>query len=266
MHVNRYHISFLFILFIVFSCQYENAENLYYTEPDNHPIDTTDNDTDSLTISRKLLLDIPFNGTIEDESEQHLTIIPWGSPELTFDRFDDENKALYLNGENQYIELELGEQDSISVSFWFNCGSGRSCYSSLFDYGVNAVKTNIDGYSGPTSFYITSFYNNLDELNADYYFRYYEWYHIYVSACNNPVIYVNGEKAGDIHKNIVLNLTTSNLIIGKSVMENSDEEVYFNGVIDDIKIYNYALSNQEINALYTKKNLSVNLQNHEVKY
>jgi len=232
------------------SCQYENAEQLYRSHQNINPTDTTQND--SVSVAKKLLLHIPFNNTIEDESDDEIVVVTHGSPPaLTHDRFNQPNQALYLNGDDQYIELDLGEQDSIAVSFWFNCASGRSNFSSFFDYGVNAVKTNIDGYSGATSFKVTAFYNNLQELNADYYFQYYTWYHIYVSACRYPEIYVDGEKAGEINKNIILNFASTHVIIGKSVMENSDDEVFFHGIIDDIKVFNYGLTEQEINELFS---------------
>lgn len=240
----------LFAVLSICSCQYENAEELYYSKPNNPPVDTTQNDNDTIAVDPALLLDIPFNESIEDISDSGFTIITHGDLSLTPDRFWEDNRALYLNGEDQYIEIDINNQDSISVSFWFNCSSGHSSLSSLFDYGKNAIKTNIDGYSGPTTFYVTTFYNNLDELNADYYFQYFTWYHIYVTSCGRPAIYVNGEKAGDIQKNIVLNLTNTNLVFGKSVQESAEDEKYFHGVIDDIKIFNYALTNQEIGELF----------------
>ena len=234
---------YIFLIFITLcSCQYENAEELYYSI--NHSNDTTQND------SSRLLIDIPFNGAIEDESENQIVIISYGSPELTGNRFFQDNKALYLNGDDQYIEFDIGTLDSLSISFWFNCGSSRGNYSSLFDYGHNAVKTNIDGFSGPTTFKVASFYNNLDELNANYNFQYQAWYHIYVSAGNENTIYVNNEKVGQIYKNIILGLTNSNLIIGKSIFDEPENEIYFHGVIDDIKVYNYLLSQQQITELF----------------
>ncbi len=249
-----FRLQFIIVVVItivgICSCQYENAEDLYYTKPNNQPVDTTHNDNDTIIIEPSLLLDISFNESIQDISENNFTIITHGDLGLTADRFWDDNQALYLNGEDQYIEIDINNQDSISVSFWFNCSSGHSSLSSLFDYGKNAMKTNIDGYSGPTTFYVTTFYNNLDELNADYYFQYFTWYHIYVASCGSPAIYVNGEKAGDIQKNIILNLTNTNLVFGKSVQDNANDEKYFHGVIDDIKIFNYALTNQEIGELF----------------
>lgn len=242
-------IYILLIFITLCSCQYENAEELYYSNSNIQPSDTTQNDT---IVNPMLLVDIPFNGAIEDESENEIVIITHGSPTLTYDRFSQADKALYFNGDNQYIELDLGEQDSISVAFWFICGSGSSNYSSLFDYGCNAVKTNIDGYSGPTSFNVTCFYNNLDELNAIYNFKYQTWYHIYVSSGNENTIYVDNEKVGQIYKNVILELTTTNLILGKSILDETENEKYFHGVIDDIKIYNYLLSEQEINELYNE--------------
>ncbi|MEE4197517.1 MAG: LamG-like jellyroll fold domain-containing protein [Bacteroidales bacterium] len=256
-------IPTLLFLLILASCQYDNAEDLYRSRSSINPADTTHNDTDTVCVTPKILLDIPFHGAIDDNGEDEIVVVGYGNPELTHDRFNQPGQALYLNGENQYLELDLGVQDSIAVSFWFNCASGRSNFSSLFDYGVNAVKTNIDGYSGATSFMVTAFYNNLDELNTDYYFQYYTWYHIYVSACSRPEIYVNGQKAGAVNRRIILNLTSTNLIIGKSVMETTANEVFFHGIIDDIKIFNYGLTAQEINELYSNGQVSLKDHPHE---
>ena len=239
---------YVILMFIVLnSCQYENAEELFYSNI--HPIDTTQLDT---IINPVLLVDIPFNGKIEDESENEIVIVTHGSPKLTYDRFNKANRALYLNGHDQFIELDLGEQDSISVSFWFLYESGISSYASFFDYGYNAAKTNIDAYSGATSFNLTTYYNNLEVLNADYTFRYQDWYHIYVSSGNENTMYVNTEKAGQLNKSIVLELTNSIMIIGKSVLKDTENEKYFNGIIDDIKIYNYLLNEHEIIELYNE--------------
>ena len=245
--MNNNAVYILLIFITLCSCQYENAEELYYSNSNIQPPDTMQSDT---LVNPKLLIDIPFNGIIEDESENQIAIIIHGSPELTNNRFFHDNKALYLNGDNQYLEFDIGSLDSLSISFWFNCGSSRGNYSSLFDYGHNAVKTNIDGVSGPTSFNVTSFYNNLDELNADYSFKYQNWYHIYVSAGNKNVIYVNNEKVGQIYKNIILGLTNSNLVIGKSILEETENEIYFHGAIEDIQVYNYLLNAQEITELF----------------
>lgn len=246
--IMRNNTIYILLIFITLcSCQYENAEELYYSDRNIQSSDTTQSDT---IVNPELLIDIPFNGAIEDESENKIVIITHGSPELTDNRFFQDNKALYLNGDDQYIEFNIENRDSLSVSFWFNCGSSKGNYSSLFDYGHNAVKTNIDGFSGPTSFNVTTFYNNLDELNAIYNFKYQTWYHIYVSSGNKNTIYVNNKKVGQIYKNVILRLTNSNLVIGKSILDETENEKYFHGVVDDIKVYNYLLSEQEIIELY----------------
>jgi len=223
---------------LLHACQYENAEELYYS---NNTVKTA---------ASKLLIEIPFNGSIKDESGNEIDIEVHGSPNFTSNRFNQANKALFFNGSNQYIEFDIGDRDSLSVSFWFNCGSDKANFSSIFDYGRNAIKTNIDGYSGPTSFNVTSFYSNFDELNANYKFRYHDWYHVYVSAGSENTIYVNGEKAGQIRENIILKLSNSYLVMGKSVSAELKDESYFYGAIDDIKVYNYLLSPLEIKELF----------------
>lgn len=90
------------------------------------------------------------------------------------------------------------------------------------------------------------------------------WYHIagtYNKATGEQKLYVNGQLAGlQIHPagNTVVPLTYfSDMKIGMSGYKG-----YFNGKIDDVRLYNRALSNQEVQDLYSS--FQTNLQ--QVRY
>ncbi|NUM52000.1 MAG: LamG domain-containing protein, partial [Flavobacteriales bacterium] len=79
------------------------------------------------------------------------------------------------------------------------------------------------------------------------------WYHVagtYNKATGEQKLYVNGQLVNTrIHPagNTVVPLTWySDMRIGHSMNGNS----YFNGKIDDVRLYNKALTNQEVQDLY----------------
>lgn len=77
----------------------------------------------------------------------------------------------------------------------------------------------------------------------------YNWYHIvgtYDGA--NMVLYLNGANNGGKAQSGNINDSENNLTIGASTKSTS--ETYFDGIIDEVRIYNRALTAQEIQRLY----------------
>jgi hypothetical protein len=72
-----------------------------------------------------------------------------------------------------------------------------------------------------------------------------QWYHL-AGSYNGSVmkVYVNGVLEGEQSRNDPRTSTTGNLQIGALRM--SGEEYWTNGTVDEVKIYNRALSQQEI--------------------
>ena len=75
----------------------------------------------------------------------------------------------------------------------------------------------------------------------------YSWYHIaFVMSTTSTKIYINGTLKHTINEGINNSITGKNLEIGRADANFTDE--YFNGSIDDIRLWNYQLSESEINA------------------
>jgi hypothetical protein len=75
-----------------------------------------------------------------------------------------------------------------------------------------------------------------------------QWHHVLVKVENNvPDFYVDGNVTGKTVESFTRTPTgnTNPVLIGRR-----DDGLYFNGVIDDVRIYNIALSAEEIQQLY----------------
>jgi hypothetical protein len=76
-----------------------------------------------------------------------------------------------------------------------------------------------------------------------------KWTHVAVSANreNNIVtVYMNGKKVGALKNLRHFEKSENPVLIGYQ----TDDNVYFDGKIDDIRIYNRVLSDEEVNEVY----------------
>jgi hypothetical protein len=175
-----------------------------------------------------------------------------------------QGKALRFNGYDDYIEVPdnpLQKPSAVTIAVWVQVkdfqslsGSGYSFESIIFK--KNSRDTNFEGYEVGLSKSSKTFYgevtssgglqmgvvsnNPLINLN--------QWYHVAVTAdSNNIAVYVNGELKETKITGFQLDYGTRPLFIGRT---GEWCEGYFNGVLDEVRIYNRALTEAEIQALY----------------
>ena len=217
----------------------------------------------------------PFNGNANDEGENGNDGTVYGAT-LVKDRFGRDNSAYSFDGIDDYIKASANNLPTRerTVSLWFfarNNGrfvqlgyGGGLCGTSWF-MGINL--------GGDPQFQMSS-HCNVNEI------RYYytqppvgNWYHFVVSTDRNGTkIYIDGvEKASNGHfvtntnivnsdesklERIATSSSFKDLSIGVNVSPfgiapYTDGNVgYHDGMIDDVRIYNRALSETEIQELY----------------
>jgi len=206
----------------------------------------------------------PFNGNANDESGNGKDGNPVNSPTYVTDRFNNSNSALNLNGTNQYVSLpnSISILNDISISFWIKtsisdngnwpsgtfvidrdvCGTQREWSVSIGSGGklqFNTGKVETDNV-------ITS---NLN-INDD------NWKHIVVirnTVNQTKSIYINGQlDKSELFDKQGFSNNSINIFVGASVCATSTHH-YYNGLIDDIRIYSRALNDTEIQQLFNQK-------------
>lgn len=204
----------------------------------------------------------PFNGNANDESGNGNNGTVHGAI-LTTDRFGNVNSAYSFDGIDDYIlvadtnSLDFGT-NSFSFSFWLKYPSQIGGYD---DY--SSILTKADAsypYTGLTFFveqptngkvsFRTGAINTLNSkssnLNND------TWTH-FVGIRNGNILklYINGIIDTTITTATIDNISNNlNLYIGGHPTDMLAQKL--NGILDDIRIYNRALSEQEIVALYNE--------------
>ena len=193
----------------------------------------------------------PFNGNANDESGNgnHGDTTDH-APTLINDRFGNENSAYSFDGVDDYIQIPNSEsfniEDAISISYWVKLKTSGPYYfphhiigkydswgSGQRDWGINFDIVSIDtGYAwwGCTGLLPEVYYNITMTFDGSL-GRIYK----------NRVLINSMEITGPIHQ------TNSDIMIGEYLLGGN---YYFDGVIDDIRIYNRALTDSEIDSLY----------------
>ncbi|MGL2963690.1 LamG-like jellyroll fold domain-containing protein [Flavobacterium sp. RSB2_4_14] len=222
----------------------------------------------SIDVSSGLIAFYPFDGNANDLSGNNNTGTVNGAT-LSTDRFGNTNSCYSFNGTTDFIKVNNSSSlnsSSISISGWFNTnnlpngvqGNARAIISKwLQQSGCNidaenyivelATISNSARLVCATKFYNqTSFFSQNQIINTN------TWYHFAFihDEQTGGKLYINGVL---ISSNSLLGSkcsTTNSLYIGADNLGNSLWR-FFNGKIDDIRIYNIALTQQQISYLAT---------------
>ena len=201
----------------------------------------------------------PFNGNANDESGNGNNGAVNGAT-LTVDRFGNNGKAYSFDGVNDFINFSSNTSfnilSDVTISCWSKTISNISSQQQLIWFGDSqsgkdpySVAINSNNYfyfrrdvaSGTTIRQI----NSLSTFNSNY-------YHIvgtYNSSTNRMKIYINGLIQDSVNADYSINYTTQNMYLNFGVANNGTQQFY-KGSLDDIGIWNRALTQQEITNLY----------------
>ncbi len=181
------------------------------------------------------------------------TTFPFSTPNgtgLSSDRFGNTNSALYINNSGSVAtgvtSLPVGNS-ARTISFWFK--RSQSDFQELFVYGGNGstscfgvyVTANgsfVNYHTQNNSTYVAMSGSSNEPIAPD------TWHHItVVYTQDSSMIYRNGSSIGRFAFNSTLTTTGTNLLLGKVLTTSQNP---FQGTIDEIKVYNGALSPLEI--------------------
>jgi len=229
------------------------ATNSLGTAYDNNEISFT---TPNLYLGNGLVAYYPFNGNANDESGNGNNGTVHGAT-LTTDRFGNANSAYSFNGVNNDIDVANSpttNTDNFSISCWINPSIINQARGTIILMGVD------DGIGGSSSLNGVNFCmgvhyapdNSISACVSDI-----QWIPSnYLIPTINTWYFVvflryNGVYKMYINDTCILNQNGSNPRIPTHLKIGSlTDTCFFDGKIDDIRIYNRALSQNEIDSLY----------------
>ncbi len=207
----------------------------------------------------------PFNGNADDESGFNNNGTVSGAV-LVPDRHGNPSSAYKFDGVNDYIQVpsssSLNFQNSVSINFWIRVGQfyERESYPLSHGNWENRWKISLTDKHIRWTVKTNTGTKDLDsetELAAD------SLYNVTVLYDGSDYeIYLNGElDAFSIFSGQILT-TNIDLMMGQVLPGNN--QYNFNGVLDDIRIYNYAISYAVIQSFYDVSTGIGNKQDPEI--
>lgn len=240
-------------------------------------------------LQQGLQLYLPCNGNTNDASGNGNNAINYGAT-LTTDEYGNANSAYYFDGSSDYMEISnsasIALQDSFSLvakvypmgfyngtcqaNIIFQKGDNDAIpgwYSLRFsDNGFDADcnistpnKNNFYGYmQGGNA--LVPFGTAAGQIGSPPYINANNWYCVAATWNSDSIkIYVNGILYSKWQNNFTPGINSDNLVIGH--LKNTLFPYWFNGKLDDLRIYNRAISAQEVTALCTTCNSILSLNN-----
>lgn len=193
----------------------------------------------------------PFNGNAIDESVNGNNGTVKGAT-LTTDRSGNPNRAYSFDGVNDYIEINnsssLNLTNALSISCWTVKISSSSA-SSVISKDIPATDQGyrFDFLNEKGRFVKQG--NTFDMTNLVYSQNI--WYHtVIVIDGANLKYYINGILDKSYVSTLPVRTTSLPLLIGSDAEMNPSR--FFNGKIDDIRIYNRPLTEADIQLLYNE--------------
>ncbi len=203
----------------------------------------------------------PFNGNANDESGNGNDGVVNGAT-FSENRFSNTQEAINFDGINDFLSLPLHpncNNNSITFSFWVNVtewtnidgelhatvveeGGNHTLHCQIGNFISNGIQICFQFNNVAIDKYIA---NNASEFISN-------WNQIILTVENNNIykIYLNGSDIGPLTTYPYGNSNClSQRVCGRE--SNPQGEFFFNGSLDDIAIYNRALTQEEITALYT---------------
>ena len=219
----------------------------------------------------------PFNGNANDESGNGHNGTVYGAT-LTTDRFGNANSAYSFNGTSGYIRIDSSAFDPATSSTSGFTVTAWAKANDLYYGGENrgrpiVSKRKYNGYiyspqlllmlDGRSSQNVARFFLGIDDTPAGYdtvssnngSIQTDQWYFVvgvYNPATHTESIYINGQLVSSASHTTFPTASTYDIFIGKT--EYGD---FFNGAIDDVRIYSRALSSSEIQSLYGNSDTSL---------
>lgn len=214
-----------------------------------------------------LIVEYKFDGNTLDSSENKLNAEPFGG-EFVKDRFAKDKSAFYFDGVNDYLKLPnsalLKSDLPLSISFWINYSSEDFKDRDLFNTSFEENKSSGIWFNtqSTTGKYSVSFGNNTNNYTSSNRRTYItnkvieinSWHHVMIvlkSADDMKIFIDNVEYGGEYSGEAkILKYSINPGNIGRHDRNTSLPANYFKGYLDDFRIWNRALTLEEINRVY----------------
>ena len=187
---------------------------------------------------------LPLNGSLENQGLNDYTVINNGA---TVDNNGKIGQCYSFNGSNNYLKItNFNIGNEWSYGCWVYSPTSSRSWEGVIILNNNGGDTDMQlgFYTYPTGTRIQSTANG--QYNSSISFTYNQWNHLFATFDGtNLKTYINGLL---VNTKTITNslLPKTNLTIGARCRGTSSYDCYFNGKINDVRIYDHCLSDKEV--------------------
>lgn len=203
--------------------------------------------TASATGDRGLVANYTFEDSLQDATANMMDGVSTGTT-LTRNAHNGD-RALFLTGSNHVqLPYEIADMDAMTISLWVNWRASSSvAWSRIFDFGngTDAYMFLTPSNGSNMRFAIK---NGGDEETVDCNgnLRRLGWNHIAVTIGDGQVVvYVNGEETGR-NDHVTIRPSDVRPVLNYLGRSQFGADPLFTGYIDDLRVYNYAMTADEV--------------------
>lgn len=214
-----------------------------------------DDQKDAPVVTTALVADYTFDNTRNDQSEYQNNA--YGNAVSTKDRFGKANKAVTFDGNTSFIEAANSPQlntDFTSISFWVNVRSlPASGEKFILSHGgwQERWKISLPSHGKPVfTTHAATCCNDMDSGDGNA-LPIGEWKHVVMTHDGiTDRIYFNGSQVNEKAYAGALSQTGHPFGIGYDPIDKTN---FFDGSLDEVQVYNRALTAQEVLDLYNEQ-------------
>jgi hypothetical protein len=197
-----------------------------------------------------LIVYLTFDGDASDASGYNNNGVVHGAS-LALDHVGHINSAYSFNGTTSYIQVanssNLNFQQAISVSFWMYIGAFYTREQYPLSHGNYQSRWKISISNNHLRWTVKTGVG-IKDLDSETELKLNSWYHVTVVYSGSDFeVWLNGYLDAFTSWSGTIPTTTIDLTIGQVLP--GDQNYNFNGSLDDIRIYDYALSINQIDSL-----------------
>ena len=190
----------------------------------------------------------PFNGNANDASGNGNNGTVNGAT-LTTDRFGNSGKAYSFDGVDDFIETQnsiIPNQGDFSINFWIYSSVNSGFFSEALSQGGTLQNSTYIGYTPAGKIRLGGGSNWSWDSNLNFPFG--NWHMFTVTRTNSISYFYIDNILLDSSSLYVNPINSGKTIFGRQ--QNNSNNEFWNGEIDDIGIWNRALTQEEITNLY----------------
>ncbi len=202
--------------------------------------------TATVTGEKGLVANWQFDGSLIDNTDNWFDAVHSSSPTFT-DAHQSGEKALNLTSGYVRLPYQVGDMDEMTIALWVNWQNGTSNWTRIFDFGNG---TDEYMFLTPSNGSIMRFAikNGGDEQQVDCKSKLSTrvWKHVAVTIGRDKTsIFIDGEEVAS-NANVTIKPSDFRPSLNYIARSQFTNDPGFRGYVDDVRIYNYALTADEL--------------------